>query len=162
MSKPIFPAIRQFMLSTLVRFATPRHIVLSEPEPKRDDLHPQDDLWLFDAPRELSAYKADYGQAMSGLSGHLASVRDLLSRISPVAPLQAEDYAGHTESYTSTGVVWSDTILFDGEPAPMTMWGESAFEDDLHDLFEGAEMIKNDLIANELFGGYGSVPALAS
>lgn len=157
MSKPIFPAIRQFMLSALLRVSSPKLSGLSEPEPKLRDLHPENDMWMFDTPRDLAAHKADYGQTMSRLSGQLAGVRELLSRISPTAPVPAEDYG-----IGRTGAVWSDTVLFDGEPAPIAAWGESTVEDDMDYLFGGADTIENDLIANELFGGYGYVPALIS
>jgi len=159
MSKPIFTAFRQFLLSAVLRSSALKPSVLADPEPNRRSLQPEGDTWMFDAPRELAACKADYGQAAARLSGQLSNVRELLSRISPTAPVpvSAYDYCG-----VGNGVVWSDTLLFDGEPVLIGSWDDELVDGDMGYLFDGADAINDNLMADELFGGYGRVPALAS
>jgi hypothetical protein len=158
MSKPIFTTIRQFILSAILRASPPRPKELTAPEPQRRDLTPENDTWMFDAPRNLAAHKADFGRAMSQLSGQLASVRDLLSRISPTAPILVEAYQGSQHC-----AIWSDTVLFDGGPAPIEIWGEGLVSEDTGFLFDETDMAGGDERADDLFGGYsGQIPALAS
>ena len=152
MSKPIFSSLRQFVLSIFLRTAPPKPASLETPEPLRRDLLPENDLWMFDAPRELSAERADFGNAMNVLAGQLSSVRELLSRISPSAPVPAETYQG-----SSSGVVWSDTLLFDGVPAMISDWGEGfegAYDEDLFDVL--------DTMPGERVGGVAPVLAFTS
>jgi len=157
MSKPIFTAFRQIVLSALLRTSPPKPVKLVAPEPLRRDLTPENDAWMFDAPRDLAAHKGDFGQAMSQLSGQLASVRGLLSRISPTAPVPAETYDG-----TQHCAIWSDTVLFEGEPASIEVWGEGLVSEDMGYLFDKADRVQNDTLSEELFGTFGQMPALAS
>ena len=155
MSKPIFTSIRQFILSAFLRASPAKAVTLAAPQPQRRDLTPDRDDWIFEAPRELAAHKADLGQAMGQLSGQLASVRDLLSRISPTAPIPVEAY-----DVPQHCAIWSDTVLFDGEPAPIEIWGEGLVSEDMYLFDEPAVQV--DTLADELFGGFGQMPALAS
>ena len=159
MSKPIFTVFRQFLLSAVLRSSSPKPAVIADPEPNRRSLRPENDAWMFDAPRELAACKASYGQATTRLSQQLSNVRALLSRISPTAPISV---AAHDYSEAGSGAVWSDTLLFDGEPALIAVWGDDLVDGDIEYLFDGAEATTDNLMADELFGGYGYVPALAS
>lgn len=158
MSKPIFTTIRQFVLSAFLQASPLKPALLVAPEPQRRDLVPENDPWMFDGPRKLAAHKADFGQAMSQLSGQLANVRDLLSRISPTAPVLVESYQGSQHC-----AVWSDTVLFDGEPAPIEIWGEGLVAEDMGLLFDEADMAGGDTLTDEPFGSYDrQMPALAS
>ena len=159
MSKPIFTVFRQFLLSAVLRSSSPKPAVIADPEPNRRSLRPENDAWMFDAPRELVACKASYGQATTRLSEQLSNVRALLSRISPTAPISV---AAHDYSEAGSGAVWSDTLLFDGEPALIAVWGDELVDGDIEYLFDDTEAITDNLMADELFGGYGYVPALAS
>ena len=116
---------------------------------------------MFDAPRELAACKADYGQVATRLSEQLSNVRELLSRISPTAPVSADAYE---YSGVRSGIVWSDTLLFDGEPALIGSWDDELVDADvdMDFLFDDADAITDNMMADELFGGYGRIPALAS
>ena len=157
MSKPIFPTLRQFVLSAFLRASPPKPTELVTPRAQRRDLTSENDAWMFDAPRELSAHKADHGQAMNALSGQLSSVRDLLSRISPTAPVPAEVYHGSVE-----GVIWSDTVLFDGEPAPIEVWGEGLVCEDTAFLFGGDADRDIEGSPDGFSSGFLSMSALAS
>ena len=154
MSKPIFTSIRQFILSAFLRASPAKAVTLAAPQPQRRDLTPDPDDWIFEAPRELVAHKADLGQAMGQLSGQLASVRDLLSRISPTAPILVEAYEAPLHC-----AVWSDTLLFDGEPAPIEIWGEGMAEDAY--LFD-EPAAPTDTGSDDVFERFGQMPALAS
>jgi len=121
------------------------------------DVEPENDVWLFEPARDMAVHRADYGRAMGQLSNQLSGVRSLLSRMSPTLPVEADNW-----SVSHPAVIWSDTLLFDGEPASLANWGETIVDADMEYLFGDADMIENDLLSDELFGEYGQMSALAS
>lgn len=115
MSKHIFNTFRKFLISTALKIM-PLHASNSDaPEPVTSAIDPTTDTWLFDKPRSLSAHMLDFTHEMGALSGSLSRLHGLVSMISAEAP---EAVLAH--SPVVNGVVWSDALLFDGEPEAVT------------------------------------------
>lgn len=114
MSQHIFKTLRQFVLSHALKALPLQPTELARPQPKRAPVKPESDLWLFDAPRSVDDHMADLGHAMQSVSGVLGNLHQLVSAISRSVP----EVASLAEEAPAFGAVWSDAVLFDGEPQP--------------------------------------------
>ena len=112
MTKHIFNTFRKFLISTALKIMPLQAAEPQAHEPIRSGIDPKTERWLFDQPRSLPAQMSDLTKEMSELSGSLSRLHGLVSMISGSAP-----EAGLASSPALIGgVVWSDAMLFDGEP----------------------------------------------
>ena len=151
MSQHILKTLRQFVLSHAVKVLPLQPTELARPEPKRAPETPESDLWLFDAPRSVDDHMADLGHAMQSVSCMLGDLHQLVSAIS----LSEPDVASLVEETPVFGAVWSDAVLFDGEPQPFVedaplLAGEADF---LFDDVERDEFAIHPVVANYANGG---------
>lgn len=87
-----------------------------EPEPIRRPLRPEPDTWLFDAERSVKAHADDYFGAMDRLQDQLAGLHSLLSTASISEPVVSRVNSAPVFGAARLTAIWSDTMLFDGEP----------------------------------------------
>jgi len=111
MSKHIINTFRKFILSAAFKALPLRSARLVEPEPVKSSLTPENDAWLFEAPRTVCAHMGDYATETGRLANALGNLRAVVSKASIEAPMVAA-----LESAPALGVIWSDDLLFDGEP----------------------------------------------
>ena len=97
----------------LLPASTPKTV---EPEPIRRPLRPEPDTWLFDAERSVKAHADDYFGAMDGLQDQLAGLHSLLSTASISNPVVSRVNSVPAFGAARLTAIWSDTMLFDGEP----------------------------------------------
>ncbi len=104
------------------------------PEPVRGDAPELRDDWMFAAEPTMADGLSGCAAAMGGISDSLSRLHGLVGRISAMAPGLPEPYAPAPVLSGS----WSDSDLFDGEPAapreglPVILAGDADF------LFEDA------------------------
>ncbi len=139
MSYRIVHALKRLAVSTVVRFMSADRVRPENPKPRRRLFDGRlsgvsGDDWLFEESVSPLAMEV---QALSGelnrTSQALEGLRQLLSSISNVAPIEVV-----TEHEILPNMVWSEDLLFDGEPmavlpsVPESLAGEAAFlfEDD--------------------------------
>jgi len=111
MSNHILNVFRKFVLSAAFKALPLRSARLVTPEPVKSPLHPESDAWLFEKPRNVSAYMSDYAGEMNRLAGALGGLHSVISKISFEAPM-----AVSAEAPPAFGAIWSDDDLFDGQP----------------------------------------------
>lgn len=115
MSQHIFKTLRQFVICNMLK-ALPLHPVpLATPEPKRAPETPESDVWMFESERSIPDHVADLGHAMRDVSVMLGSLRHVVSLAARAEP----ELATREDAAPAFGVVWSDAMLFDGEPQPV-------------------------------------------
>lgn len=112
MTKHIFNTFRKFLISTALKIMPLQAAKPHADEPIRSGVDPKTDGWLFDKPRSLPAQMSDLTKEMGELSGSLSRLHGLVSMISGEAP----EAALASSPVLVGGVVWSDAMLFDGEP----------------------------------------------
>lgn len=112
MSKHIFNTFRKFVLSAAFKAMPLRSADIVEPEPLNNPVHPEQDTWLFDTSPTIEARADDLGHAMGRLVNVLGSLHTVVSHVSTQAPMRAS-----VQTETVFGAIWSDSLLFDGEPA---------------------------------------------
>ena len=111
MSKHIFNTFRKFVLSVAFKAMPLRSADIVEPEPLKNPVHPEQDTWLFDNPRTIEAHADDLTHVMGRLATVLGSLHTVVSNVSTQAPMRAS-----VQPEAAFGAIWSDSLLFDGEP----------------------------------------------
>lgn len=112
MSQHILNKLRHFVLAAALKVLPLCKTSLLGPEPVKSPIDTVKDTWLFDVSRPLAEYKSEHSRSMTRLSGSLGRLHHIVSAISERAPL------GNEAMYEPAfGVLWSDSQLFDGEPA---------------------------------------------
>ena len=140
MSYRIVHALKRLAVSAVVRLMPADRVCPENPEPRRrffDGRLPDiaGDDWLFEESVSPLAMQVD---ALSGelnrTSQALAGLRQLLSSISNVAPIEVT-----TEQGGLPNMVWSEDLLFDGEPMAVMPSVREPLAGDVAFLFEDEE-----------------------
>ena len=157
MTQHIFNTFRKIALSIAVKALSLRAAHFEDPDPVQSSVDPESDLWLFGAEPTVASHIQDLSLQMQNLSGTLGRLHSLVSVISTEAPMPKP-----VQAVVHTNIVWSDAVLFDGEPAASVSYvmdTESAddflfdFEDD------AAPMLDIAIMADKNFRNRESVPA---
>lgn len=149
MSKHILNTFRKFVLSAAFKALPLRSARLVQPQPIKNPYEPEADVWLFEPTRPVASHMADLASEMGRLTGSLGKLHTIVSVISAQAPLQ---YA--VKSVPAFGALWSDDVLFDGEPmmtacdSQMTAEGHADFLfDEIVMPVEGAVRLQAEMSA---------------
>jgi len=133
MTQHIINTFRKIALSLAVKVLPLGATRFVAPDPVRGSVDPESDLWLFGAEPTVASHMQDLSTQMKTLSGTLGRLHSLVSVISAEAPMPKP-----VQAVASANIVWSDALLFDGEPAaamPQSLSAEAA-DDFLFDTFE--------------------------
>ena len=152
MTHPLLTALRRLVLPRVIKGLSIRDIpsVPMEPEPDQDQ--ETNDTWMFAAPKPVSDYVDDYTLALTGLGGTLGNLRALTTRMAAAVPAPADE--NYALAPSAMGAVWSDTVLFDGEPAPLETRVPLQVSGDAGAfLFEDRDQAAPDLPVAELHAG---------
>lgn len=112
MRQHILNIFRRFVLSAALKALPLRSQDIVEPDPVRSTRLPETDLWLFEADRSVASHMAGLTGEMSRLSGVLGRLHTVVSTVAAETPIHALSYNEHAVGQ----VIWSDDLLFDGEP----------------------------------------------
>ena len=107
---------------------------LEQPEPLRSPVNPDVDTWLLEPSRSIADHARDLTHDMGRLAGALSKLHSVVSAVSSQAPAYAP-----LETTSSFGAIWSDDLLFDGEPLPVVASTALEMNDDF--LFEDAPQL---------------------
>ena len=142
MSKHILNFFRKLVLSVAFKALPMRSASLDEPEPVNNSLNPAADEWLFDASRSVSDHVDDLTNQMGLLSGTLGRLHAVVSSVATIAPMRA----GSEAIVAFGGPIWSDDLLFDGQPrmdaAPSVRSDTLLFDDDMPVLIDDAVLFE--------------------
>ena len=105
---------------------------LEQPEPLRIPINPDVDTWLLEPTRSIADHARDLTHDMGRLAGVLSKLHSVVSAVSAQAPA----YIPLETTTSSFGTIWSDDLLFDGEPLPVVASTALEMSDDF--LFEDA------------------------
>ncbi|MEL7128061.1 MAG: hypothetical protein AAGK23_00800 [Pseudomonadota bacterium] len=116
MTHRILTALRRLVLPRVLKSLQVQEIATFPTEP--DEAHPDRgldaDVWIFEAEPTVAHHVSELADQMDRLGGALNNLRALVSDISCDAPADAQRALAPV-----SGVIWSETLLFDGEPQPM-------------------------------------------
>ena len=135
MSQHIFRTFRQFVLSAAFKTLPMRSAGLEKPEPLRSPVNPDVDTWLLEPSRSIADHARDLTHDMGRLAGALSKLHSVVSAVSSQAPA----YVPLETTTSSFGMIWSDDLLFDGEPLPVAASTTLEMNDDF--LFEDAPQL---------------------
>ena len=131
MSKHILKTFRQFVLSATFKALPLRPARLERPEPLRAPIDPAADTWLLEPSRSVADCTRDLTRGMGRLAETLTKLHSVISDVSSQAPLSASNKLD-----PAFGTIWSDDLLFEGEP----LQAISSLDSEMNDgfLFEDA------------------------
>ena len=158
MKQHILNTFRKIALSIAVKAIPLRPTRLADPDPVQSSVDPESDLWLFGAEPTVATHMQDLALQMKNLSGTLGRLHGLVSVIFTEAPIPKP-----AQAVVHANIVWSDAVLFDGEPAAPASYvlGAERADDLLFEAFEEDTVHGLDMavMADENFCNRESVPA---
>lgn len=145
MSRHIFTLARKLLSSRVLKALSLRRF-----EPQRQAPAPEPDAWLFEPPRSVKQEAGALGRQMSDLAGTLGDLHALAGRVMGEEPAPAEPRMSRIGQ-----PIWSDALLFDGEPqpaiaahaAPVSDHDDLLFDDDVREHRHGAQKFVPAMIA---------------
>lgn len=133
MTHHIVNTFRKIALSLAVKVLPLNAISFADPDPVQSSVDPESDLWMFGAKPTVASHMQDLSLQMKNLSGTLGRLHSLVSVISAEAPMPKP-----VQAVARAKIVWSDTMLFDGEPITPATYalGNELADDFLFDDYE--------------------------
>ena len=131
MTKHLINTLRKTVAGVFLMVLPVRSHKLKKPKPIKQPLNPETDMWLFEPTRSVDAHAGDYFGQMDKLSESLGSLRTLLSDAPATRPT-----IEYRVDVTPMTAIWSDALLFDGEPHVLASEVQSDLDVHTSFLFE--------------------------